>query len=60
MVVEEIKRNLIEKAQKKFRNIKPCGPYEDFSNSFTKEEDDLIFWFNVEDTQSTHILIHNE
>jgi hypothetical protein len=53
--MEELKRALIEKAEKKFKKIKPCLTHADFSNSFTVDEGRIIFWFNTEE-DTTRIL----
>ena len=53
--MEKIKEELIKEAIKKFKKIKPCLRHEDFSNSFTKYGNSIIFWFNTED-QTTRVL----
>lgn len=43
------KKELIEKAKLKYKRIFPCGDKKHFSECFTKEENEVIFWFNTED-----------
>ena len=54
--MNEIKRKMIETAWRKHRTIYPCGTRRSFDECFTKEQNDLIFWYNTED-QSTHLLV---
>ena len=54
--MEDLKKDLIDKAFKKFQNIKPCQGKEDFSDSFTEHNGNLILWFNLEDS-STKIVM---
>lgn len=58
--MDALKRSLIERAQKEFKSVRPCRFHKDFSNSFTEEKDSLIFWFNDEESKSTHILVQNK
>jgi hypothetical protein len=54
--MEDIKQALIAKASEKYQNIRPCKGSEDFSDSFTTHNGQLILWFNVED-KSTKIVM---
>jgi len=48
-------KKLIKKAVTKYKKIFPCGGKRRFSECFTRESDDsLYFWFDTED-QSTHV-----
>lgn len=53
------KNALIEKARMKYKRIFPCGDKKSLSECFTKEEDELIFWFNTED-DSTRVVTKKE
>lgn len=54
--MEKIKSKLIEDARKKYDEIYPASKHKTLQESFTQEENDLIFWFNTKDG-STRILI---
>ena len=48
-------KKLIKKAVNKYKKIFPCGGKTSFSECFTKESDNnLYFWFDTEDC-STHV-----
>jgi hypothetical protein len=57
MIPENIKKRLIEAAEKKYGKIKPCSP------AFFEDRGIVYFWFNSID-KSTHLLhthiIHEE
>lgn len=53
--MNELKKNLINKAQEIFIKIYPCGGKSDLGECFTIIGNKLVFWFNTED-QSTHLL----
>ncbi len=54
--MNRIKEKLIKDAQKKHKNIFPCGVHEKFDKCFTREKNRMLFWFNTKD-HSTHILV---
>jgi hypothetical protein len=49
MIPENIKKRLIEAAEKKYGGIKPCSP------AFFEDRGIVYFWFNSMDN-STHLL----
>ena len=52
-------KKLIKKAVNKYKKIYPCGGRKAFSECFTRESDDsLWFWFDTED-RSTHVEVDN-
>lgn len=53
--MEKEKQELIEKAQKLYGDIKPCGYRQSLCDCFTFERDNLVLWFN-DTTDSTKIL----
>ncbi|MDD5673469.1 MAG: hypothetical protein PHC61_04860 [Chitinivibrionales bacterium] len=53
--MNSLKRKMIQQAQKQYRSIWPCNDRNDFSESFTVEDEKVFFWFNTED-ESTHVL----
>ncbi len=57
--MESIKRHLIEKALKKYKNIYPCVQKVSFQDCFTTVGPQILFWFNTED-HSTHVMNYNK
>ena len=53
--MNDLKKNMIRKAQRRYKNIAPCARRRSLEDCFTVEEDKIYFWFNTED-QSTHVL----
>lgn len=52
-------KKIIKKAVNKYKRIFPCGGKRRFSECFTRESDNsLYFWFNTED-HSTHVEVDN-
>lgn len=56
--MNKIKRKLIAEAENKYRVIFPCATRQSLDESFTIEENIIIFWFNTED-DSTHMITSN-
>jgi hypothetical protein len=53
--MNEIKTNMIAEATNDYTKIFPCGNKVSFEECFTRNGDQLLFWFNTED-QSTHVI----
>jgi len=53
--MNKLKKQLIKKARDRFEKIAPCPTRETLDESFTVENNNLLFWFNTED-KSTHVL----
>ena len=53
--MDTLKRNMINEARERYSKILPCSNKEKFSDCFTVDCDQLLFWFNTED-KSTHVL----
>jgi len=53
--MNDLKKNMIRKAMKRYKNIAPCAKRHSLEDCFTVEEDKIYFWFNTED-KSTHVL----
>lgn len=53
--MNELKTNMIAEATNDYAVIFPCGNKVSFEECFTRNEDQLIFWFNTEDN-STHVI----
>jgi hypothetical protein len=53
--MNELKKKLMYKAEKQFKQIYPCTPKNNLKECFTVEENQLLFWFNTAD-ESTHVL----
>ncbi len=54
--MNDLKREMIEKARQKHRVIHPCASASTLDDCFTVERNNLIFWYNTEDN-STHLLV---
>lgn len=52
-----IKKKMISKAKKQFKNIYPCAYHKQLKDCFTVADDKMIFWFNTDD-ESTHVVMH--
>ena len=50
------KRELIKQAITKYKRIFPCGEKRRLSECFTREGNELIFWFNTED-RTTRVMV---
>lgn len=53
--MSQFKKDLIRKAQNRYKKIFPCGANKEFSECFTEFKNELILWFNTEDN-STHVV----
>ena len=58
--MKEIKEKLIQKAKETHGKILPTGYRFTLDECFTKHENKILFWFNVEHDESTRILVHEE
>jgi hypothetical protein len=56
--MNELKKKLINRAEKQFKKIYPCSTKNNLGDCFTVEEEQLLFWFNTAD-ESTHVLTHD-
>lgn len=56
--MDRLKFDLIRKALRAYKRIYPCGTRNSFSECFTFQDDNLLFWFDTED-HSTHLLVEN-
>lgn len=60
MLKDELKKQLIEKAEKIYGKIYPCVNKESLDECFTEVNDNaLILWFNTGDN-STHMIASDE
>ncbi len=50
-----LKKRMIAEAEGKYNRIFPCSTRSNFDESFTIEDNLIIFWFNTED-DSTHMI----
>jgi hypothetical protein len=50
-----LKKNLIQQAMERYEHIAPCTTLPSLEDSFTIENDKLVFWFNTDD-HSTHVV----
>jgi hypothetical protein len=53
--MNNLKKNMIRRAMKRYKNIAPCAPQRTLDDCFTFEDNKIYFWFNTED-HSTHVL----
>jgi hypothetical protein len=53
--MNNLKKNMIRKAMKRYKNIAPCAKHPSLEDCFTIEDDKIYFWFNTED-HSTHVV----
>lgn len=53
--MNELKTDMIAEAKNDYSVIFPCGNKTSFEECFTRNEDQLLFWFNTED-HSTHVI----
>ena len=53
--MDTLKINMINEALERYRKIFPCSDRVEFSDCFTINCNQLLFWFNTED-KTTHIL----
>jgi hypothetical protein len=53
--MNEVKTDMIAEATSDYSIIFPCGNKTSFEDCFTRNGDQLIFWFNTED-HSTHVI----
>ncbi len=51
----EIKLQMIKIVQEIYQEIHPCSNQSELNESFTTEENILVFWFNTKD-ESTHVV----
>ena len=52
--MHEIKNEMIRTVQEKHGDIYPCGECKTLHDSFTFDENEVLFWFNTKDN-NTHI-----
>jgi hypothetical protein len=55
----DTEERLIRTAQKMHQKIFPCAPRNSFEECFTREHDQVFFWYNTPD-RSTHIISADE
>ena len=53
--MNDLKKKMILKARQQYNRIYPCSSKKNFGDSFTVEENRILFWFNTPD-KSTHVL----
>lgn len=56
--MSEIEKNLFEKATFQYGIIEPCSG-KNFRECFTRQEDNIFFWFN-DQQGNTHCIIERE
>jgi len=54
--MEKLKREMIRRARRRYKNIYPCGHKKDFTECFTTYGNEISFWFNTED-HSTKLIV---
>jgi hypothetical protein len=52
----EIKKRLIEKAEKQYGDITFVAHRKNWDECFTFTNGEMMFWFNTKDDKSTHVL----
>jgi len=56
-MTDRLVRNiLMTRARKTWGTISPCADFTDFSESYTSDGNDMIFWFN-DPCDSTRLLV---
>jgi len=53
--MDTLKKNMINEALQRYRKIFPCSNKEKFSDCFTVDCGQLLFWFNT-DEKTTRVL----
>ena len=53
--MNQTKEDLIRRARETYRDIAPCSTKRDFSECFTTEGNNILFWFNTAD-KTTHMM----
>jgi hypothetical protein len=53
--MNELEAKLLRQANAIHDKIFPCASRKEFKYCFTRENDQLFFWYNTED-QSTHVI----
>jgi len=53
--MNQMKEEMIRRAQETYREILPCTTKKDLTDCFTTEEGRICFWFNTAD-KTTHMI----
>jgi len=53
--MNQMKEEMIRRAQEAYREILPCTTKKDLNDCFTTEEGRVCFWFNTAD-KTTHMI----
>ncbi|MCL2182289.1 MAG: hypothetical protein FWB85_02320 [Chitinispirillia bacterium] len=54
--MEQLKKSMIQRARRQYKQIYPCVPKRSLQECFTTYGDEVSFWFNTAD-KSTRLIV---